>query len=111
MCIYSFFKGEQGGTGTKKEELWLWNILKIKDQVKISYAMKFLCAKEWCNQSTDIVDVELLATSKKKLNMPPGFKFDLCWLNSINFSHPRVETKLANAQCKEGLIAIGEEAA
>lgn len=106
---YSFLKGERAGTGPRREELRLRSAQQTKDPLKIRSAMaKFPAAEEWCNRTPEFTGEEVFGSKKRGLNTPIGSEFDTHRPDKVSFSHPRVQTRSAKAQCTQEFVDLGQ---
>jgi hypothetical protein len=94
----AYLKGKASGTGPSKQELKLRAARRSGDPKKIDEALNQLPGVEVATtQIPHLEGKEILGSTKRKLDLPPGDDGDSHRPDKVNFSQPRVQTRSKTA--------------
>jgi hypothetical protein len=102
VWYYQYLKGNWAGTSPGKEELQLYaaqcTAERTRDPKVLNVAMaKLLGAELFCTRTPHVVGEEVFGSQKRKADVPPGFEGESHQPDKINFSCPRIATRLSRA--------------
>jgi hypothetical protein len=97
---YQYLKGDRAGTGPRKEELQLCaaqrTAERIGDPKVLNVAMaKLLGAELFCTRAPHMAGEEVFGSQKRKADVPLGFEGKSYRPDKVNFSRPRIATRLS----------------
>jgi hypothetical protein len=94
----AYLKGKASGTGPSKQELKLRAARRSGDPKKIEEALSQLPGVEVATTRIPHLEgEEILGSTKRKLDLPPGNDGDSHRSDKVNFSQPRVQTRSRTA--------------
>ena len=99
---YQYLKGDLVGTGPGKEDLQLRaakrRAKRTGDPKVLNIAIANLPGAEvFCTREPHLVGEEVFGSQKRKADVPLGFEGESHRLDKVNFSRPRIATKLSRA--------------
>jgi hypothetical protein len=101
---YQYLKGDRAGTGPGKEELQLRTAQCIAERTGDSKVFNVAMAKLpgaelFYTHAPHMAGKEVFGSQKRKANVPLGFEGESHRPNKVNFSRPRIATRLGRAKC------------
>jgi hypothetical protein len=99
---YQYLKGDRAGTGPGKEELQLraaqCTAERTGDSKVLNVAMaKLPRAELFCTRAPHMAGEEVFGSQKRKADVPLSFEGESYRPDKVNFSRPRIATKLSRA--------------
>ena len=112
---YQFLKGDQAGTGPRKDEILLRVAQRSAHRTGNPKALvdaisNIRGVQDFVTREPHLEGEEVFGSQKRKANMPLGCKQDSHRPDKVNFSHPRVRTRSSVANTStpaEGTIEDG----